>query len=391
MEFYKFGKPDGRFIGSRGEYDVYSRSISPRNESVEFSAKGWKKVPGEFSFFYGPATGGLIESVAVELVTPGELIRNARVFPDFKKRMIKIRGLTVSDAILQIERINGFHSASHSIAFISAVEDALGIKADEEVSRARIFMIELERIRSNLEVLKRMCEPAGFGVPVNQIGYLREEVSRIISSAAGHRYFFGANQINKALVDFREINDKIPIVRDQFERIFNALQESKIFLNRLQNNGIARNIEMTGPAARASGISADARMDSKTLDYSRIGYDPVVRNEGDSFGRFMVRGEEIIRSSKLLETLEAPNPQGEKYSESSGTGEGAARVESPQGDLFYYVKLKDGAIEDVWFVSPSQLNIRAFEHSMNGNIFTDFHFNWESFGIWISEMGVEIL
>jgi Ni,Fe-hydrogenase III large subunit len=27
---------------------------------------------------------------------------------------------------------------------------------------------------------------------------------------------------------------------------------------------------------------------------------------------------------------------------------------------------------------------------MQGNIFTDFHFNWESFGIWISEAGVEI-
>ena len=69
-------------------------------------------------------------------------------------------------------------------------------------------------------------------------------------------------------------------------------------------------------------------------------------------------------------------------------GEGAARIESPQGDLFYYVKISDGRIDDIQMSSPSLLNIDAFRKSMAGNIFTDYHFNWESFGIWISELAV---
>jgi Ni,Fe-hydrogenase III large subunit len=52
--------------------------------------------------------------------------------------------------------------------------------------------------------------------------------------------------------------------------------------------------------------------------------------------------------------------------------------------------MDNGIIKQVEFVSPSISNILAFEISTPGNIFTDFHFNWESFGIWISEAGVEI-
>ena len=391
MEWYKFSKPDGRYIGSYGEYDIYSSSISPHNNELSAEEKEYRKAPGEFSFMYGPATGGMLESVGVELVTPGELIRQSKVMPDFKKRTLRIRGLTVADALLIVERLNGFHSASHAIAFLSAVEDAAEITIGEEVAKARIFMLELERIRSNLEVMKRMCEPAGFGVPVNQLGYLREKVSRVISSAAGHRFFFGVNGVNRAGIDAAGAGKKISSIKDEFLRIFDGLQESKIFLNRLQNNGITRNQELIGPAARAAGIMADARLDSHTLPYAETAYKPVIREEKDSFGRFMVRGEEIIRSAEMLEALDVPDIGHHADTAFTASGEGAARVESPQGDLFYYAKLKDGRIDDLWFISPSMMNIRAFEKSMAGNIFTDFHFNWESFGIWISEAGVEFI
>lgn len=71
-------------------------------------------------------------------------------------------------------------------------------------------------------------------------------------------------------------------------------------------------------------------------------------------------------------------------------GSGMARIESPSGDLFYSVEIKDGNIMDVGMISPSWRNVKSFRTSMEGNIFTDFHFNWESFGIWISELGVDL-
>ncbi len=389
MQHYKFGQPEGRFVGKFGKYNVYSGSISPADPS-EGPVKVQKHhVPGEFDFYYGPSTGGLIESIGFKLTTPGETIVSVEADASYKRRKIAIRGLSVDDAILRVERINGFHSASNTIAFLEAVEDASGIQSDPMVRKSRIAALELERIRSHLEVLKRMAEPAGFGVPVNQIGYLREKTSRIISEAFGHRFFFGSLKVNRVLIEPANIARKVAGISKEFGRIFDNIQESKIFLNRLQTTGITNLEEMVGPVARAAGLEYDARYDSPTLDYRGLGFRPVLRDEKDSFGRLMVRGQEILESCSILENLDIEY-SGNDFNSGLKDGEGAARIESPAGDLFYYVKLQEGKIEDIGMVSPSYLNIKAFEQSMKENLFPDFNTNWEGFGVWASEMEVDL-
>ncbi len=386
---YKFGEPAGRYLGPGGGYHVYSGSISEAAPQGYGDIHVHKMAAGEFNFQYGPSTGGLMESVGISLTTPGELINSVGVDPYFKARELKLKGQGIETALLMVERINGFHAASNSLAFLMAVEDALGIETSEEVQKARILQLELERIRSNLEVMKRMCEPAGFGVPTNQLGYLREKVSRIISSASGHRFFFGVNAPGYASIAYSGINEKLNVARQEFERIFYALLESKIFLNRLQNNGVTKDQFLSGPAARASGLRYDSRLDSGLLPYGDTPFFPAVREEKDCFGRFSVRGEEILNSIDIIASL-GNLRETDRHVSKAGDGEGCARLESPQGDIFYYVKIRDGKLEDIWHVSPGVLNVRAFQESMKGNIFTDFHFNWESFGIWISEIGVVI-
>ena len=386
---YKFGEPSGRYIGNGGKYHVYADSISEIAPDGYNNLPVHKMAPGEFNFQYGPSTGGLMESVGITLTTPGELINSVAVDPSYKARSLKLKGKSVGEALLMVERINGFHAASNSLSFLMAVEDALNLQVTEEVQKARILQLELERIRSNLEVIKRLCEPAGFGVPVNQLGYLREKVSRIISGAAGHRFFFGANAPGCSRVSSSGINEKLREVGQEFQRLYAGLLESKIFLNRLQNNGVTRDSFLIGPAARASGLRYDTRAESGILPYRETPFYPVVREEKDCFGRFCVRGEEILNSIDIIASL-GNLKETEQAEATEGSGEGCARLESPQGDIFYYVRLKNGSIEDLWHVSPGTLNIRAFQESMKGNIFTDFHFNWESFGMWISEVGVVI-
>lgn len=392
MEWYKLGEPRGRYIGNSGEYYVYSETISDTPPVMSGMRKPHNKNPEEISFMYGPATGGLMESGAVRIITPGELIKQSTVFSDYKKRSLEVLGKTVYDALLMIERINGFHSASHSIAFLSAVEDAMGIDVDTSILRKRIAILEMERMRSNLEVVKRMLEAGGLGVPVNQIGYLRERVSRIISKSAGHRFFFSVNGLNSASIDLSHAVTALAEVAKEFSHIFEGLQESKIFLNRMQTTGIVKGIPMVGPAARASGMNVDARLDSRSLPYGDTVFEPVIREESDSFARFMVRSEEILMASQIVEDIgNVFNDSDNRISEMRGNGEGAGRVESPAGDLFYHVKLKDGRIEGINMVSPSKLNILAFEQSYPGNLVTDFHLNWEGFGIWFAEAGVELI
>lgn len=385
MQWYKFGDPSGRYVGETQLHQVYGNSISNRTKTDE---PVYQEQPGEFNFLYGPLTGGLIESVSFDIHTPGEIIRGIEVKPEVKLRTIPVSNQNPLDVLLKIERINGFHSASHSIAFLTALEDAMNIEVTVDTMMRRILMLELERIRSNLEVVKRMCEPAGFSVPHSQIGYLREKVSRIISSACGHRYFFGSTGLGSASIDIKGINERLALVKKEFNDIFKSLLESKIFLNRLQNNGINSDRNLIGPAARAAGYAIDARADSVSLPYTDIGFEPIVFDEPDAFGRFYIRSMEVLESIDIISTLRIGKEDQKSMSSEEDSGEGAARVESPQGDLFYYVVVKDGLLEKLEMASPSLPNISAFRKSVIGNIFTDFHFNWESFGIWISEAAV---
>ena len=387
MKYYRFGEPSGRLIGYSQGFTVYTSTLARLNEEAKHSER--KAVPqGEFYFGYGPSTGGMIESVGVDFLTPGELITEVYVNPAYKQRKIVVRGRSIGDASLIVERINAFHCASHSIAFASAVEDALGLDLPDGIGYTRIIALELERIRSNLLVIERMCQPAGFGVPANQLAILREEVSRIVSRATGHRYFFSSISPGYSMIDLTGIGNAVRRIAIAFSEIYDDLLESKIFMNRLINNGKVLTDWLIGPAARASGHASDARIDSPTLPYSRLGFTPVLHETSDAFARFQVRSEEILQSARIIgDAIEGAETAG-RVEKLEGEGEGAARVESPQGDLFYYVKIENSIVRDVVMISPSSPNIAAFTQSMKGNIFTDFHFNWESFGIWISEAGM---
>lgn len=385
MRYYKEGKPKGRFIGSTERYDIYPGIYRKKEERQE--PEPHRKTEQEFVFSYGPASG-MLESSEIDFYTPGEIINHVDVDYDVRMRKIGITGLTPADALLRIERINGFHAASHAICFLSAVEDAMGVNPPDNVLKNRILQIESERIRSNLLVVERMAQAAGFGVPVNQLSLLREKVSRIIGKHSGHRYFYGSNSLGGTVFEISSLAEEIGEVSDEFRDIFRSLLVSKLFINRLQNNGINMESDSIGPAAKASGIMHDARMDSPDLPYGELDFKPVIKEESDAFGRFMVRSMEIGQSSDLIKKVKISNDELSENQVGSVNGKGMARIESPAGDIFYGIELKDGLISAIDHIFPSVKNLENFRKSMRGNIFTDFHFNWESYGIWISELGV---
>jgi Ni,Fe-hydrogenase III large subunit len=67
-----------------------------------------------------------------------------------------------------------------------------------------------------------------------------------------------------------------------------------------------------------------------------------------------------------------------------GAGEAIARIESPQGELLYAVRL-DGGLRRVAIRSASFQNWPLFVPALPGNIFTDFSFIEHSFGLIVAE------
>jgi Ni,Fe-hydrogenase III large subunit len=377
----------GRRVGPLGRGLCLYEEVLVREDCWPLS-RGGERGYGDFRFSYGPSAGGLLESVGVDLLTSGELVKELTVDPGFKEREVKVKGKSLEDALLLVERINVPFSFSHSLAFSTAVEEAVDLEPPRGLKFSRIVALELERIRNHLFVIARLTEAASLGVPSYHLYYLVEEVNRVIDARCGHRYFVGSGGPLKMECNFADL--RLGKVEEEFKEIFSGLQETRIFVDRLQDNGRLIETEwVTGPAARASGLKLDARKEWDSLPYSDLGFQVQVGEEGDALGRFIVRGEEVLESLRLISSASREAQGGSGEVPSSGEGEGLGRVESPSGDLAYYLRLNRGSVEEVALLPPSLLNLISFSLSMRGNVFTDFQFNWESFGIWISEVGVK--
>ena len=84
------------------------------------------------------------------------------------------------------------------------------------------------------------------------------------------------------------------------------LLKNRIFLDRLEGIGImsaadALALGWTGPVLRASGVAYDVRKSHPYLVYDRFDFDVPVGSRGDNWDRFMVRGEEIRQSARIIE------------------------------------------------------------------------------------------
>ncbi|MEM0121181.1 MAG: formate hydrogenlyase, partial [Thermoprotei archaeon] len=222
--------PKPRIIGETDGYKLYSDRLEEAGVSGEPSNLISKVRPGgSLVFEYGPAAGGLLESAGVDIDTFGEYIRGVNVTP-YKVRRISVSG-GVEDVLLRVERVNGCFAASHTAAFLLALEKAYGVEAPQDVVIGRVAQIELERIRNNMFVAQRLAEHAGFSVPSANLLYLIEEVNRVIGRAFGHRYFYGVNTLRGFRMDWQLDLGALKNIVDEFREVFRGLLDNRVFID----------------------------------------------------------------------------------------------------------------------------------------------------------------
>ena len=105
----------------------------------------------------------------------------------------------------------------------------------------------------------------------------------------------------------------------------------------------------------------------------------------------MVRIQEIQSSTLILQQLLDRMPSGDTkirpYTDASSTHQlenafSFCRIESPSGDLIHVVELDEKGCIKMLHIRPSSLvNWLPFARSLEGNVFTDFQFAFESFGL----------
>lgn len=352
------------------------------------------KGPGVFRFRYGPVTAGVREAGCFHLYTYGEKILRATIDISWKQREIakSMRDKSPETALMMAERVCSNFALSHSVAFGRAVEMAMDVTPSLPTKNWRTLLIESERIYNHLYVIYKLASAAAQKVLAAHVSALFEEALRLNENLTGSRYLMDINNIGKlnrmpAISDIQKIANGYRELAMKFTELYKHSLANYNYLDRLHSAGTLTpaqvdELGLTGPSLRACGVMDDLNDATEHL----ISLPVITQKEGDALARMEVRAEEIVNSCQyLVDHLRASDSWNEAEkndAEFTNTdGSGYAVVNSPSGALGYYVEVRESKIQHVSIFTPSYLGMHAVSHALEGLIFTDFPFVFESFGV----------
>jgi NADH-quinone oxidoreductase subunit D len=160
------------------------------------------------------------------------------------------------------------------------------------------------------------------------------------------------------------------------------LLDNEILLARGRDVGVLKpdvaiNASASGPLLRAAGIAWDIRKADPYCVYDRMQFDIPIGHNGDCFDRFIVRLEEMKQSARIVRQAYDELPGGPvnlpiPLALRPEPGEAYARIESPKGELGFYVVSDGGPTPYRWHVrSPSFINLSVLKDMVVGHSIAD--------------------
>jgi formate hydrogenlyase subunit 5 len=130
---------------------------------------------------------------------------------------------------------------------------------------------------------------------------------------------------------------------------------------------------MSGPAARASGVKVDTRLDHPYGLYEKLRVEEYPRDGGDVLARFSVKADEIKNSIRLIQDVLDQTGGGPVSAECKAVdGHAMSLVEAARGQNLHWVWLKNGRVERYKVRTASFCNWPVIEQAVLGNIVADF-------------------
>ena len=221
----------------------------------------------------------------------------------------------------------------------------------------------------------------------------REKLYTLFEELTGARFTTSYARIGGVARDVPEgWTQRVDAFCDQFlpilEEILALLTRNKIFMDRTVGVGVISREDaiaygLTGPNLRGSGVPLDLRKDQPYSGYEQYEFDVPVGTTGDSYDRYLVRGEEMRQSVRIIRQVIARFPEGPWYATDARrifappkdkvltsmeeliqnfmivtagpqvpAGEVYFEAENPKGILGFYVVSKGGGV-------PYRLKIRS--------------------------------
>ncbi len=336
----------------------------------------------------GPYHPALEEPIHANLITEGEIIKEAEVFVGYNHRGIE-KLATERNAIqtlVLVERVCGICSHSHAFTYAMAVEAINGITVPKRGEYIRVITAELERLHSHFLWLGIACHIIGHDSLFMHIWDEREIIMDLLEKLSGNRVNYAMVTIGGARRDIsddlrREILAGCEKLKAPLDRIVEIVLNDKTIALRTKGVGVlpredAIRMGAVGPHARASGVKIDVRRDAPYSSYEDFDFDVPTVDSGDVFARVVVRALECYESIKIVEQAlnrlpGGPINLGNKLLKIQ-PGQAVARHEAPRGQLSHMV-VGNGTLNNhrVSIHVPSYKNTPTVPFMLRGNAVAD--------------------
>lgn len=336
-----------------------------------------------------PSTHGVFR---MDVVLDGETVVKLKpVFGYLHRNHEKIaENTTYLASMPYTDRLDYFCSLTNNWAYALSVEKLAGLQVPERAEYIRLITAELTRLLNHTCLIGFLMQDMGaMGTPLMYAFREREKILDLFEALTGARMMCNYMRFGGCRVDLpagwldgaKQILANYPKFLDEFEAL---LSGNEIIMARTQGVGklspeLAVNAGITGPMLRASGVNYDLRKVDRYGIYDRFQFRVPLGNDGDVYDRYMIRVLEMRESLKILEQAlpqvpEGPiiDPKAKLRSFKPKAGEAYGRIESPKGELGFYL-ISDGGPNPYRYRvrPPSLINLTVLEDMCLGRPVAD--------------------
>ena len=282
------------------------------------------------------------------------------------------------------DRLDYVASMTNNQAYCLAVEKLMGIEVPERGQYLRVIAAELQRIASHLVATGFFLQDLGaLGTPLMYCFRERERVLDLFEMLCGARITVSYMRPGGVFFDTPEdfwpaLNTFLTDMPGYLGELEQLMVENEILLMRTRDVGVLSldqvvDCSASGPVLRSCGLDWDWRKADPYDVYDRLEFDVPVGENGDNLDRFWLRMQEMRQSLRIVDQCVEQIPDGPVRAElplvlrAPAGAEAYARVESPKGELGFYL-VSDGGISPYRckIRSPSLLNLTIVRELLVG-------------------------
>ncbi len=382
--------------------------IFPRLHPGTVAAGRGSPSPGVMDFYQvegrevhevavGPVHAGVIEPGHFRFQCLGERVFHLEISLGYQHRGVEsaLIGGPNRRSIHYAQTLCGDTTIGHTTAYCQVIEALAKCQKTARAQTIRAIALELERLANHVGDLGAMSGDVGFLPTASHCGRLRGEFLNMTATLCGSR--FGRGLIGPGGVRFdldvatvNSLLERLDLCGRQTRQAVELLWNASSVMARFEEIGvvskaIAAELGLVGPAARACGLSRDARHDHPSGLF-RFTHIPVsLWDSGDVFARAYIRWLEIQRSMDFIQTQLRSLPVG---AISSAVGNlspdhlAVAMVEGWRGEVCHVALTNaTGQFERYKVTDPSFHNWSGLAMAVRGAEISDFPLCNKSFSL----------